>query len=87
MVNRVEALGPSLKDLRKSQEVTIFDASEAMESSTHATQISAWESGRIKPGAVKIVETLGVYDYVMVFMHKDEAARLVADRMRPRDDT
>lgn len=81
VVNRVEALGPALKDLRKSQGVSIYDMAAAMES-THGTSITAWETNRVKPGTPKLIEALGTHDYVMVLMHRDEAARVLEERTR-----
>jgi hypothetical protein len=85
IVDRIEALGPSLRDLRRSQHVGIYDVADAMDSS-HGTQVTSWETGRVKPGSAKVVELLTVYDYVMVFMNKTDAANLVAERSRVRAD-
>jgi hypothetical protein len=82
---RLEDLGPSLRDLRKSQEVGIYDAAAAM-GSTHGTQVTAWETGRIKPGTTKLVELLGVYGYVVVLMDRNEAVELLAERVRRRSE-
>lgn len=84
VIDRTEALGPAMKDLRKSQGVSIYDMADAMES-THGTSITAWETNRVKPGTPKLIEALGTHDYVMVLMHKDEAARLLEDRIRRRE--
>jgi transcriptional regulator with XRE-family HTH domain len=84
IIDRTEALGPSLKDLRKSQGVSIYDMADAMES-THGTSITAWENNRVKPGTQKLIEALGTHDYVIVLMHKDEAARMLEERIRQRE--
>lgn len=81
VVDRIESLGPSLKDLRRSQHVGIYDVADAMDTS-HGTQVTSWETGRVKPGSGKVIELLGVYDYVMVFMHKTDAANLIQERAR-----
>lgn len=79
-VDRLTAVGPSLFDLRLSQEVTQADAASAMES-THATTVGAWENNRHVISLRKLVELLAVYDYQLVFMHKKSFEELV----RPRD--
>lgn len=84
MVSRVEDLGPALRDLRLSQGVSVFDAADAMES-THGTSITAYETGRIRPGSRILIEYLATHDYVVVLMHKREAAKLIQDGIRPRE--
>lgn len=84
VVDRIESLGPVLKDLRRSQHVGIYDVADAMDTS-HGTQVTSWETGRVKPGSAKVVELLEVYDYVMVFMHKTDAANLLEERTRQRE--
>lgn len=81
VVDKIEALGPRFRDLRKSQHVGIYDVADAMDTS-HGTQVTSWETGRVKPGSAKVIELLDVYDYVMVFMHKTDAANLVEERSR-----
>jgi transcriptional regulator with XRE-family HTH domain len=68
-VDRIEALGPALKDLRMSQEVTQADVAAAMET-THPTTVGAWENSRCVLTVRKLIELLGTYDYQLVFMHK-----------------
>lgn len=75
-VYRPEHIGRALRELRNSQNVTIFDVANAMTGSTHATQITSWETGRVIPGSARLIDTLGVHDYVMVFMHKTKAGQL-----------
>lgn len=78
-IARIEDLGPSLRDLRKSQDVTLLDACEAM-GKNHITHLSAWERGATHPQAASLIELLDVYDYMQVFMHKDEFVALLKRR-------
>lgn len=83
-VDRIESLGPAMRDLRLSQGVSIFDSADAMES-THGTSITAWEKGRVNPGTKKLIEYLATHDYVLVFMHKREAERMIRLGMEALD--
>jgi transcriptional regulator with XRE-family HTH domain len=75
-VDRAGALGPALRDLRLSQEVTQADAAANM-TSTHATTVGAWENSRSIPTVRKLIELLAAYDYQIVFMHKRSLQELV----------
>lgn len=79
--DRVEAVGPALRDLRMSQEVTQADAADAMES-THATTVGSWENNRHIISLKKLIELLGTYDYQIVFMHKKTFEEMIRPRER-----
>lgn len=68
-VDRVESIGPALRDLRLSQEVTQADVADTMDT-THPTTVGAWENGRVIPGVRKLIEVLAAFDYQLVFMHR-----------------
>ena len=84
-VDRPEAVGPALRDLRKSQDVSIYDVAEAMPTG-HGTTVTSWETSRVIPNTRKLLEVLTVYDYVLAFVHKDELAKIIAERSRSRKD-
>ena len=71
-VARVEDLGPAIRDLRKSQDVTQADVAAAMaDGTTHATTVGAWENSRIIPSVRKLMEMLDTHNYIIVLMPKE----------------
>lgn len=81
-ITRIEDLGPSLRDLRRSQDVTLADVAEAI-GLNHITHLAAWERGVTSPRSVSLIGLLGAYDYVQVFMHRDDFGALMRERSRP----
>jgi hypothetical protein len=76
-INCVDELGQVLRTIRTEQSINIYDAADGMEGSTHGTQVTSWETGRVKPSLAKIIELLEAYDYRVVFVHKRDVDKVV----------
>ena len=76
-VGRVEALGPALKDLRRSQDVKAMDVCEAAD--LHLTQLCSWEGNRVVPGLRRLIDVLAAYDYEIVFVPKGQKWTLIRE--------
>lgn len=78
-IARPEDIGPALRDLRNSQDVRLIDVADAL-GIQHITHLSAWENDRTRPRVGSLVELLSVYDYQMMFMHRDAVVQTLKRR-------
>lgn len=80
--DRIEALGPALLDLRRSQKRS--RDSVALGLSTSATHLSQWELGRKFPTCRSLFPLLEAYGYQVVLMHRDDFHTLLNGSTRSR---
>lgn len=83
-VDRAEAIGPALRDLR-------IRAGRKLASVTHGRSqtpslLGQWERSAAYPTARSLIDILEAYDYMPVLMHRDDYAALLASVTRPKED-
>ena len=80
-VSDVSQVGPMLRRLRHGQDVTLLDVEDTMGAAVR--QLSAWELNRKLIKLDRLIDLLAAYDYVPVFMHRDDVASLRDKTTRP----
>lgn len=83
-VNGLKELGPALRDLRTSLGKKLVWVCQTL--GTTPTHLAQWEKGNYAPNAKSLTDLLGRYGYMMVFMHRDDYATLLASVTRPKED-
>lgn len=70
-VARIEDIGPALKDLRLSQDVSQTDLAEAIE--IHQSHMGTYERGRVIPNSRRLLEILAAHNYMLGYIPRERA--------------
>jgi transcriptional regulator with XRE-family HTH domain len=70
-VARVEDIGPALKDLRRSEDVSQADLSRAID--LHPSHMGTYERSRVIPNSRRLLEIILAHHYVIGFVPRELA--------------
>lgn len=67
-IARPEDIGPALKDLRLTFDVSQRDHAEAID--MHPSHVGSYERGTVIPRGDQLLRLLSAHDYVIAFVHR-----------------